>query len=83
MMPEIEFVIKGAQLIRDLQERGCPLCTPQIRDMAENVFQAKGLCNPVISIKTYAPLISNDITFDNTAMIYAVSYTHLQGTYPH
>ena len=73
IMPEIEFVTKGAQLIRVLQERGCPLCTPQIRDMSENIFQAKGLYNPVISMKTDSPLISNDITFDSSAMIYVIT----------
>lgn len=73
MIPEIEFVTKGAQLIQNLQERGCPLCTPQIRDMSENIFQAKGLCNPVISIKTDSPLVSNDITFDSTAMMYVIT----------
>ncbi len=73
MIPEIEFVTKGAALIRELQERGCPLCIPEIRDMSENVFQAKGLCNPVISVKTDSPLISNDITFDSSAMIYVIT----------
>ncbi len=73
MIPEIEFVTKGAALIRELQERGCPLCIPEIRDTSENIFQAKGLCNPVIAAKTDSALISNDITFDSSAMIYVIT----------
>jgi DNA mismatch repair protein MutS len=73
MIPEIEFVTKGTALIRQLQERGCPLCVPEIRNMSEKIFQAKGLCNPVISTKTDSALISNDIIFDNSAMIYVIT----------
>lgn len=73
MAPEIEFVTKGAKLIKELKERGCPLCTPEILDMSERSFHAQGLCNPVISVKTDAPLIPNDIDFDANAMIYVIT----------
>lgn len=73
MIPEIEFVTRGAELIKKLEERGCPLCTPEIREDSSNHFAAKGLCNPVIALKTDSELIPNDITFDDSAMIYVIT----------
>lgn len=73
MIPEIEFVTKGAKLIQTLKERGCPLCTPEILDISERRFHAEGLCNPVIAMKTDSELVSNSITFDRSAMIYVIT----------
>lgn len=73
MMPEIEFVTKGAELIKRLRERGCPLCMPEISASTDNIFKAVGLCNPVIALKTDTDLVPNDITFDDSAMIYVIT----------
>ncbi len=73
MIPEIEFVTHGATLIKKLRERGCPMCTPEITENSSNYFMAKGLCNPVIALKTDAELVANDITFDDSAMIYVIT----------
>ena len=75
MMPEIEFVTKATQLIRELQAQGCPLCTPEILDtnMQQNYFRTKGLCNPVIALKTDETQVPNDFTFDSDAMIYVIT----------
>ncbi len=73
MAPEIEFVTKGAELIEKLRARGCPLCTPTIRPMEEKKFNCRSLCNPVIAMKTNAPLVPNDFAFDDKGMIYVIT----------
>ncbi len=72
MVPEIEFVIEGATLMRRLCERGVTLCTPEILDEGRS-FKARGLINPVIALKTEGELIPNDIAFDDSAMIYVIT----------
>jgi hypothetical protein len=34
-MPEIEFVTKVTELLLKLKAKGCPLCHPQIRPIAD------------------------------------------------
>ena len=71
--PEIEFITKSAQLIEKLSSIGCPLTYPEIRDMKEKAFAAKGLCNPVIAVKTESNLVPNDFAFDENGMIYVIT----------
>jgi len=73
MAGEIEFIIEGVQLIADLKERGVPLTNPVITDAQSRGFSAKGLCNPVIALKTEGEIVPNDITFDDSAMIYVIT----------
>jgi len=35
LMPEIEFIVKGTEFMRQLKERGCTLCIPDISDANE------------------------------------------------
>ncbi len=71
--PEIEFLTKSSQLINKLKERGCTLCEPEIRDINEKSFDAKGLYNPVIALKTDSEMVPNDFTFDENGMIYVIT----------
>ncbi len=71
--PEIEFLSKSAILISKLREIGCTLCTPEIRSAEEKTFTAKGLCNPVIALKTETDMIPNDFAFDENGMIYVIT----------
>jgi len=73
MMPEIEFVVKAAELMTRLEEKGCKLCRPEIRPMAEKTFTAKNLCNPVVSLKIDGPVVPNDFTFDEDGMIFVIT----------
>ncbi|MBQ3528520.1 MAG: hypothetical protein IJA52_08220 [Clostridia bacterium] len=73
MVPEIEFVIEGTILIKRLRERGVTLCTPEILEGCSNRFSAKGLINPVIALKTTGELVPNDISFDESGMIYVIT----------
>ncbi|MGN1345516.1 MAG: hypothetical protein ACI4V1_01915 [Eubacteriales bacterium] len=73
LMPEIEFVTKATELLVKLKNKGCPLCHPQIRPMAEKKFTAKGLCNPIVAVKLDGTVVPNDFTFDEDGMIYVLT----------
>ncbi len=73
LMPEIEFVTKATELLTKLKAKGCPLCHPEIRPMSEKAFSAKGLCNPIVSVKLDAPVVPNDFVFDNDGMIFVLT----------
>lgn len=73
LMPEIEFVTKATELLLKLKERGCPLCHPEIRPIADKAFSAKGLCNPIVSMKLDGAVVPNDFEFDDEGMIYVIT----------
>jgi len=73
MMPEIEFVVKAARLMNQLKEKGCALCRPEIRPMAEKCFSAKNLYNPVVAMKIDGPVVPNDFSFDEEGMIFVIT----------
>ncbi len=73
LMPEIEFVTKATELLTKLKEKGCPLCHPEIRPISDKAFDAKGLCNPIVSMKLDAPVVPNNFTFDDEGMIYVLT----------
>lgn len=73
LMPEIEFVTKATELLLKLKNKGCPLCHPVIKPVSEKAFDAKGLCNPIVSIKLDAPVVPNDFSFDKDGMIYVLT----------
>ena len=78
LMPEIEFVVKGTQLQRQLMDKGCPLCAPILLPMEERVFRATELYNPAVALKLRADedVVPNDVYFDRTpenAMIYVLT----------
>ena len=78
LMPEIEFVVKGTQLQRQLLDRGCPLCVPTLMPTEERVFRATELYNPAVALKLREgeDVVPNDICFDETpenAMIYVLT----------
>ncbi len=73
LMPEIEFLIKGTRLMNALRERGCELCEPVIRPMADRAYRAVGLYNPAVALKVSDEIVTNDLVFDDRAMIYVLS----------
>ncbi len=73
LMPEIEFVTKATELLVKLKEKGCPLCHPVIKPVSEKVFDAKGLCNPIVAMKLDAPVVPNDFAFDEDGMIFVLT----------
>lgn len=73
LLPEIEFLIKGTRLMQALRSRGCALCEPQIASMEERAFRAVGLYNPAVALKVDDEIVTNDLIFDENAMIYVLS----------
>ncbi len=78
LMPEIEFVVKGTQLQRQLLDRGCHLCAPTLRPAEDRVFRAVELYNPAVALKLREDesVVPNDIFFDRSpenAMIYVLT----------
>ena len=72
LMPEIEFVVKGVELIKLIKENN-PLCFPRIMPMAEKAFNIKGIYNPVVATKVSDKMVQNDFSFDNNGMFYILS----------
>jgi len=73
LMPEIEFFVKGTELLRRLKEKGCSLCKPDIRPMNERAFFAKELYNPCVALKIDNEIVTNDLDFDEKATIYVIT----------
>ncbi len=78
LMPEIEFMVKGTELQRKLQTKGCPLCAPALCPAEERVFRAAGLYNPAVALKLPEgeTVVPNDIAFDTSrdnALIYVLT----------
>ncbi len=73
LMPEIEFFVKGTELLRRLKNKGCSLCKPDIRPMSERAFFAKELYNPCVALKIDDTIVTNDLDFDEKATIYVIT----------
>ena len=73
LMPEIEFLVKGAELINVLKKSGNQLCFPEVKPMEEKCFNAVGMYNPVVATKINAVMVENDFSFDDNGMFYVLS----------
>lgn len=73
LLPEIEFVVKGTELIKTLKDTGNPLCFPTIFPMEEKRFAAKGIYNPVVASKINEKMVENDFEFDSQGTFYVLS----------
>ena len=75
LMPEIEFLVKGTELLRNLKDKGLDLCKPEILTLdSASVFNAVGLYNPCVALKVDDEIVSNDIEFNrDEAMIYVLT----------
>lgn len=73
MLPEIEFLTKAVTLLEELKARGIKLVYPVLREDGIPLFNAKGLINPVIAMKTDSEMVPNDIAFDDDAGIYIIT----------
>ena len=72
LMPEIEFIVKATEFMRQILSANCALCIPEIAE--ENVFVANGLYNPCVALKVDDEIVTNDISFDREgAMIYVLT----------
>ncbi len=76
LMPEIEFVVKGTEMLKRLLEKGCWLTSPEIAPMEERVFDAIDLYNPAVALKLKEgeEIVPNDVEFDkDNATIYVLT----------
>ncbi len=76
LMPEIEFVVKGSEMLCRLRDRGCKLVPPEIAPIDERVFNADELYNPAVALKlpNGEEIVSNDVSFnDGDATIYVLT----------
>lgn len=73
LLPEIEFLIKSTRLMQSLKDRGCNLCVPEIAPAEDRAFRAVGLYNPAVALKVSDEIVTNDLIFDENAMIYVLS----------
>ena len=73
LMPEIEFLVKATEFMRQILASNCALCVPEIVE-GENCFVATGLYNPCVALKVDDEIVTNDIAFDkDNAMIYVLT----------
>lgn len=73
LLPEIEFLIKGAALEEKLANMGLPLCTPTLCPPSHKAFEAYALYNPQVAFKTESAMVTNDLILDDNARIYILS----------
>ena len=72
LMPEIEFLVKATNLLRVLAKKNLYLCRPEIVT-DKNIFVAHELYNPCVALKVDDEIITNDIEFDERAMIFVLT----------
>ncbi len=73
MLPEIEFLTKAVTMMAELEKKGINLVYPVLSEGKKPVFNASGLVNPVIAVKTDSKMVPNDISFDENAGIYVIT----------
>ena len=76
LMPEIEFLVKGTEMLHKIKKTGCTLTKPVIAPMEERVFVAEGLYNPAVALKLKQgeAMITNDLSFTpKDALIYVLT----------
>ncbi len=73
IMPEIEFMVKGSEMLRKLRERGYPLSVPNVDVSGDVTFRAKGLYNPSVAEQIAESIVKNDLVFDEEARIYVLT----------
>ena len=72
LMPEIEFLVKGTNLLRSLKDKGLTLCKPSIVT-DKNVFVANEIYNPCVALKVDDEIITNDVEFKDDVMIFVLT----------
>ena len=73
ILPEIEFITRGAALMRDLTARGYAIARPCILPMEEKELRARGIYNADVAMQIEDEIVENDFDFDNNARIYILT----------
>ena len=73
ILPEIEFITRGAELCRRLGERGYTTVFPTVLPLADKAFTARALYNPDVALRIDGRVVENDLAFDELARIYILT----------
>ena len=74
LLPEIELLTKGTELILSLSEKGAVMTYPQtVSKEGELVFDAKGIYNPIVTVKLGGDVVKNDFCFDKEGTLYVLT----------
>ncbi len=76
LVPEIEFLVKGTELLKRIADSGCILSKPEIAPMDERIFVADEIYNPAVALKLRSDeqIVTNSISFaQNDALIYVLT----------
>ena len=76
IMPEIEFLVKGTELLLKLKAKGYSLVCPEVAPMEERAFVARELYNPAVALKLRdgEEIVANDVDFySDNAYVYVLT----------
>lgn len=73
ILPELDFVIRGAALCASLSEKGLPLAVPTILPQSERAFRAQGLYNAAVALSIEDEIVPNDLAFDEAGGLYVLT----------
>ncbi len=74
LLDDFRFLSAAVHFLLELKARGCPLCRPVIRPMAEKAVHFKGLCNPMLALKGLdETLVGNDFDCDEAGRFFLVT----------
>ena len=73
ILPELDFVSRGAALLTSLREKGLPITPPTLLSMSERAFRAKALYNPAVALSIEEEIVPNDLAFDENGGIYVLT----------
>ena len=73
LMPEMEFLIKGTNLLRALKQKGLILCRPTVTE-GKRVFKAAEIYNACVALKVDDEIVTNDVDFsEEDALIFVLT----------
>ena len=73
LMPEMEFIVRGTELLNKFKNSENSFCFPKMMPMEEKKFDVKGIYNPVVASKVDAKMVTNDFAFDDNGRFYVLS----------
>ncbi len=72
LIKELKFLLFGANILKELQEKKLPLSIPVVRPKAEKAFRVKSIYHPILASQKIKITFSN-IEFDENGMIYIIT----------
>ena len=73
LLPEMEFIVRGTELINKFKNSENSYCFPEMRPMEEKVFDTVGIYNPVVAAKVDGKMVTNDFSFDENGRFFVLS----------